>query len=144
MDEIRVIPGEIFTDARGQIASMNAFRFDGVRRFYVITHPDTAVVRGWHGHRQERKWFYCLKGGFTLALVRVDNWEAPSPGLEPRIFRLSDRESQTIEVPGGYANCLKATEPDSRMLVFSGNLITEAPADSHRYDKSMWVDWSQY
>ena len=83
MAKIKVVEGEIYRDERGQISSLNAFRFSGVERCYFIHHPDTSVVRGWHGHQFEKKWFYCVKGSFTVALVEVDNWENPSPDLDP-------------------------------------------------------------
>ncbi len=144
MSGVRVIEGEIFDDSRGRISSLNAFRFSGVERCYVIRHPDPAGVRGWHGHRFEKKWFYCVRGGFTLALVRPDDWENPSPGLRAEIFRLSDERSRIVCVPPGYANCLKASEPDSVLLVFSDKVLEEALADSWRYDSAMWVDWRRY
>ena len=144
MSEIRVIEGEIFRDDRGQISSLNEFRFKGVERFYFIYHPDVNVVRGWHGHQYEKKWFYCVKGAFTLALVKIDNWEHPSPSLLPEIFQLSDQKSEIICVPEGYANCLKAQESGSILLVYSGKILQEALKDSWRYDKKLWVNWDKY
>ena len=44
MSEIKVINGEIHSDARGFISSLNSFRFDDVQRVYFIHHPDTSVV----------------------------------------------------------------------------------------------------
>ena len=73
MCEVKTIQGEIFTDYRGQIRSLNDFVFEGVERFYFIHHPDKNVVRGWHGHQPEKKCFYCVKGSFTIALVQIDN-----------------------------------------------------------------------
>ena len=142
--KIEVLEGEIFRDHRGQIGSLNHFRFDGVRRMYLIRHPDVSVVRAWHGHQYERKWFYCVQGSFTLALVRVDRWEEPSPDLVPEIFELSGQASRIVCVPAGYANGLKAHEPDSVMLVLSDKILDEALGDSWRYDSSMWVDWHNY
>lgn len=144
MSRIKVIEGEIFDDERGRLSSLNAFRFPGVERFYVIHHSDVHVVRGWHGHQFEKKWFYCIKGGFTMAFVRPDNWESPSVDLEAEIFRLRDSESKIICVPEGYANCIKASKPDSILLVFSGKILEDALGDSWRYASSMWVDWSKY
>lgn len=141
---VTVVEGEIFNDERGRISSLNNFHFEGVRRSYFITHPDVSVVRGWHGHQFERKWFYCVKGAFTLALVKVDNWEAPSHDLPAEIYSLSERESRLVCVPGGYANCLKASEKGSVMIVLSDKILSEALEDSWRYDKNMWVDWSKY
>ena len=104
MSKVQVVEGEIFRDERGQISSLNAFRFPGVERCYFIHHPDISVVRGWHGHQFEKKWFYCVKGSFTVALVEVDDWENPSPDLEAEIFELSESDSKIICVPEGYAN----------------------------------------
>ena len=139
MSGVKVIEGEIFRDERGQISSINAFRFPGVERFYLIHHPDTEVVRGWHGHRYEKKWFYCIKGAFAVAVVEIDNWENPSPDLIPELFELSEDQSRIVCVPEGYANCIKAREKDSVLLVFSGKALPEAYEDSWRYDKEMWV-----
>ena len=141
---VTVVEGEIFNDERGRISSLNNFHFEGVRRSYFITHPDVSVVRGWHGHQFERKWFYCVKGAFTLALVKVDNWEMPSQDLPAEIYSLSEHESRLVCVPGGYANCLKASEKGSVMIVLSDKILSEALEDSWRYDKNMWVDWSKY
>lgn len=144
LNEVEVIEGEIFNDHRGQISSLNNFRIDGVERCYFIHHPDASVVRAWHAHQFEKKWFYCIKGSFTLALVEVDNWDNPSPDLKPQIFELSDEKSQIVCVPEGYANGIKAKLADSILLVYSGKILSEALKDSWRYDHSMWVDWSKY
>ena len=142
MADVKVIDGEIFRDERGQISSLNAFRFPGVERFYLIHHPDVTVIRGWHAHQHEKKWFYCVKGQFTLGLVEIDNWEAPSKDLKPQIYRLGEEKSEIVCVPEGYANCIRAEVPDSVLLVFSGKTLPEAYADSWRYDKNYWFDWS--
>lgn len=138
MAEIQVIAGEIFQDHRGVITSMNDFRFEGVERFYFIKQSDASIVRGWHAHQFEKKWFYCVKGSFNLAFVKIDDWDNPSKDLLPERFTLSDQKSETICLPEGYANCIKANEPDSILMVFSGKILSEALLDSWRYDKSMW------
>ena len=144
MSEIKVIKGEEFVDHRGIINSLNNFHFDGVKRIYFIYHPDETVVRGWHGHQHEKKWFYCVKGKFSLACVKIDDWDNPSRDLVPEVFHLSEKESQLIYVPHGYANCLKAWEPDSVMMVLSEKILEIALLDSWRYDKELWIDWSKH
>ena len=144
MSKVEVVKGEIYRDERGQISSLNDFRFPGVERVYFIHHPDISVVRGWHAHQFEKKWFYCVKGSFTVALVKIDNWDNPSPDLQAEFFKLTEQDSKIICVPEGYANCLKAHEKDSVLLVFSGKVLEEALLDSWRYEKDMWVDWSHY
>lgn len=143
MADIKIIEGEIFRDHRGLISSLNSFHFDGVRRTYIIHHPDTSIVRGWHAHQHERKWFYCIKGKFSVALVKIDNWENPSENLVPEIYHLSEDKSQLVCVPEGYANCLKAHVPDSVMMVLSDKILEDALSDSWRYDSSMWINWNE-
>lgn len=144
MSEIKVIKGEVFQDYRGVITSLNDFVFDGVERVYFIHHTDKSVIRGWHAHKFEKKWFYCVKGSFTVALVKVDDWDNPSKDLQPEIFNLSESESNIVAVPEGYANCIKATSDTATLMVFSGKRLPEAYNDSWRYDSSLWVDWSKY
>lgn len=141
MSEIKVIQGEIFRDERGQISSLNEFHFEGIKRTYIIHHPDTSVVRGWHAHQHERKWFYCIKGSFSVALVKIDDWNNPSLDLKAEVFHLSDENSKIVCVPAGYANCLKAMEPGSIMQVYSDKTLQEALGDSWRYDKNYWHNW---
>ena len=143
MADVKVIDGEIFRDQRGQISSLKTFRFPGVERFYFIHHPDTSVIRGWHGHQHEKKWFYCVKGAFTIGLVEIDNWENPSPELKAQKYHLTEQESRIICVPEGYANCIKASIPGSVLLVFSGKTLPEAYSDSWRYDSKLWITWSE-
>ena len=140
MDNVKVIEGEIFKDYRGQISSLNTFHFEGVRRVYFIHHPDESVVRGWHGHRYERKWFYCVKGEFTVGLVRIDDWNSPSPDLQAEVYDLNDNDSRLLAVPAGYANCLKARTPDAVLMVLSDKTMDEAGDDSWRFDSSLWMD----
>lgn len=140
---VTVIEGEIFNDHRGRIMSLNDFHLEGVRRAYTIHHPDPSVVRGWHGHQFERKWFWCVKGSFTMAFVKVDNWENPSDDLKPEVFEISDKRSQLICVPIGYANCLKAHEPDSILMVWSDKTLDVAVLDSWRWPAGKWIDMSE-
>jgi dTDP-4-dehydrorhamnose 3,5-epimerase len=144
VSKIEIVQGEIFVDERGQISSLNNFNTKGVKRLYFIHHPDKTVVRGWHGHKHEKKWFYCVKGSFVLALIKPDNWETPSKYLSPKIINLDENDSKIIAVPEGYVNCIKAIANNSILLVLSGKKLPEAYNDSWRYEKNMWVDWSKY
>ena len=141
--EVEEIDGEIFRDERGQISSLNTFRFSGVERFYFIHHPDTSVIRGWHGHQHERKWFYCVQGAFTIGLVKIDNWDNPSKDLKAKKYHLTEKNSKIICVPEGYANCIKASVSNSILLVFSGKTLPDAYSDSRRYDKNLWIKWDE-
>lgn len=141
MREIKLLDGGIFTDQRGQISYANDLDMSEVARFYVIHHSDTSVIRAWHAHQHEKKWFYVVRGSFTGAFVKIDDWEHPSLDLKPEVFHLSAQKSQVLCVPEGYANGFQAEEPDSMLLVFSNKILSEAVHDSWRYDPHWWMTW---
>ncbi|MGL5228809.1 MAG: WxcM-like domain-containing protein [Bacteroidales bacterium] len=145
MSEIKIIKGEIYTDARGVIKHVNDFDLEGVCRTYAIHQSDPSVVRAWHGHQFEKKYFFVVKGSFTFGFVKIDDWENPSDDLVPTIIKVdASKESQVICIPEGYANAVKANEPDSIVIVYSGKRMDVAVLDSWRWDKDKWVDWSKY
>ena len=136
-----IVSGGVFNDDRGDLFHVNDFIMDDVRRFYIIHQDDMSVVRAWHAHKHERKYFYVAQGAFLLAFVKIDNWPNPSPSLQAEKFLLSEKESNVICVPEGYANGVKALEPNSKLVVFSNKTLADAADDSWRYDKNLWVDW---
>lgn len=141
MDKITLVNGGISVDYRGQISHVNDLDMSEVERFYIIHQKDTSIIRAWHAHQNEKKWFYAVKGSFTTAFVKIDNWENPSLDLQPEVFRLSADESKVLYIPEGYANGIKAEEPDSILMIFSNKILPEALSDSWRYNKNWWMKW---
>lgn len=138
MNQIKVINGEFFKDHRGIITSINNLSFEGIERFYIIKHDSRDVIRGWHAHQFEKKWFYCLKGSFKIAFVKIDNWENPSRDLNPEVYHISDQKSEILCIPEGYANCLQAESEEAQLLVFSGKTYAQCISDSCRYEINYW------
>ena len=143
MKGVEVISGEIFADHRGQLASLNNFRFDEVNRVYFLTHPDSSVVRGWNGHKTEKKFFCCVKGAFALAVVKVDDFDQPTAELPAEVYTLQSSESKIIAVAPGHANAMKALEAGSVMAVFSSRTLEEAAGDNYKFPAGMWMDWDK-
>lgn len=139
METVNRLIGEVFKDARGQISSLNSFHFEGVKRMYILHHPDTETRRGWNGHRFERKWFYCVKGSFSIAVVTPDDWQAPSPSLQAETHHLSEAQSELLCVPAGRASLIRATTPGSILMVLSDKTLEESVADSYRFDSTLWT-----
>jgi dTDP-4-dehydrorhamnose 3,5-epimerase len=133
-----IIQGGTHEDARGRLTFFNDFNLKEVKRFYVIQHPDTEVVRAWQGHKIEQKWFYVLAGSFKVGLVRPDDWENPSADLPTQEFLLSSEKNEILHIPGGFANGFKALEANSRMMVFSDFSMGEAGSDDWRFDRGLW------
>lgn len=144
MPEIRFIPGNCFSDDRGSVNFVNDFDFPDIKRFYIINHPDTKVVRAWQGHKIEQKYFHVVKGSFVIAWVEIDNWELPSTNLAANYKILNAREPGVLCVPAGFANGIKALQPDSTLITFSNLGIEECSKDDWRFEKSLWLDWNKF
>jgi dTDP-4-dehydrorhamnose 3,5-epimerase len=136
-----IIQGGIFSDERGTMRFVNDFRFDDVKRFYFIKHADTSVVRAWQGHQFEKKYFYPISGSFVVAWVKIDDFENPSEDLIPEYHILSAQNSEILSVPKGYANGLKALEPNSEIMIFSDMDLEESVNEKIRFPAEKWLDW---
>lgn len=138
-----LLDGARFDDARGTLTCCNDCDLAELRRFYVLTHPDTATVRGWNAHRFEAKRFFCLRGGFEIALLPMRDFARPEAAGEPTTFRLEATHPRLLCAPAGYANAIKATEPGSILLVFSDKTLDGARDDNWKYPPETWpVTWS--
>ncbi len=139
--KISLIHGGNHTDARGKLIFFNDFDMKEVRRFYVIEHPDTDVVRAWQAHKKEQKWFYVIEGSFKIIIVRPPEWFDDSEKSIPEEFILESKKTTLLHVPGGYANGFRAIEPNSKLMVFSDYAIEDAGTDEYRFDKNLWYQW---
>ncbi len=137
----QIITCEQHRDERGKVDFFHSFDPGETRRIYAIEHPDPTVVRAWQGHRAEKKWFHVTAGRFAIAWVRIDDWTNPSDELVPGFAELDAATANILFVPGGYANGLKALQPDSRVIVFSDRGIAESIADTVRFSADRWFDW---
>jgi len=144
MKKVSVISGDHFTDARGTVSFVNAFRFPDIKRFYTIHHPDTDIIRAWQGHKIESKYFYVTQGSFLIAYVLIDSWDNPSESLLAQTIVLDAEQPAILCIPPGYANGIKALAANATLLSFSDLDIDAAKTDNWRFDQNLWLDWSKY
>jgi len=133
-----IIQGNTHTDQRGRVRFVNDYKFESVKRFYVITHSDIDVIRAWQGHKTETKHFFVAKGVFLVNWIKIDNWKQPSEGLEIQSKTLTDRKSEILIIPPGHANGFKALESDSTLVVFSDKTLQESKEDDFRFPVDYW------
>ena len=133
-----LIKGNTFSDQRGRLRFVNDFSFEGVKRFYVITHPNTDVIRAWQGHNKETKYFFVVKGAFILNWIHVDNWKQPSKRLEINSTILNENDSEILIIQPGYVNGFKALDIDSTLIVFSDKTLEESKEDDFRFPMKYW------
>lgn len=138
-----LIKGGIFNDDRGRLRYVNDFQLENIKRFYTITQSPENGPRAWQGHKTESKYFYCLKGSFTLKLIRIENWDYPDDSHEVASYNLTELSSEILAVPGGYANGVMALEKSSQLLIFSEKTLEEAKGDEIKFDKDKWNNWKK-
>lgn len=139
-----IIKGGDFSDHRGSMRFVNDFHLEDVKRFYFIKHTDTSTIRAWQGHQTEKKYFYPVSGSFIVAWVKIDDFENPSNNLKPEYHIMSAENSEIVKVPKGYANGLKALEPNSELLIFSDMNLEESVNEKIRFPAYWWLDWDKF
>lgn len=139
-----IIKGGTFTDNRGSMRFVNGFHFKDVKRFYFIKHLDISIIRAWQGHQVEKKYFYPISGSFVVAWVKIDDFYNPSKYLKAEYHILSATDSEIISVPKGYANGLKALEPNSEIMILSDMHLEESVNEKIRFPADWWLDWTAF
>jgi len=134
------IQGGIAQDERGQIRFVNDFDMTPVKRFYIIKNLDTVLIRGWRGHRIEQRWFYTLSGSFSVDLVKIDNWDCPSPNLEVQNMVLRATDLQVLYISAGYATAIRALEQGSELLVHADYPVSHASEDNYSYPVDYFIN----
>lgn len=138
MAHYKLIPGAKFLDTRGKLNFFNDFDMIPIVRFYEIEQDNIAIIRAWQAHKKEMKWFYCHKGAFVVHLIRVDDFENPSPILKPKRIILKAIDPMILEISGGFATGFKAIEENSSIQVFSNFKLEDSKNDDFRYPIEKW------
>ncbi|QXP60671.1 WxcM-like domain-containing protein [Olleya sp. HaHaR_3_96] len=138
-----LIDGDIFSDARGTLQFVNDFNLSSIKRVYFIIHPKTETIRAWQGHKIESRWFYCVKGSFSIKLVKIDDWDNPSDNCKIFEFDLEENTPQVLFIPNGYANGFSALEKNSKLMIMSDYTLNEVQDDNYRFESTKWVNWKK-
>ncbi len=137
----RLIEGGLGIDERGDIAFVNDFQFEGVKRFYMVSNHRVGFVRAWHAHRREGKYVTVVQGAAIVAAVAIDNWERPSKNAEIHRYVLSAQKPAVLYIPPGYANGFMSLTADTKLVFFSTSSLEESRSDDVRYDARYWDAW---
>jgi len=124
-----VFKGGKFSDERGSLFFNNNFNASEIKRVYCIENADLQFIRGWTGHKTEQRWFSALLGSFIIRLIKIDDWSAPSKGLDILEYHLDTHKMDVLHVPEGYASAIQAREKASKLLVMANYSLGEIDDD---------------
>lgn len=139
--DVNFFRGNVFSDERGKLLAFNDFDMSPVKRFYIIEHFDTKVIRAWQGHKFEQKWFFATKGKFKVLLTSLEDWENTSSPVTVQEYILDANDDQILNVPRRIITGFRALEENSSITVFSDKTLEESSQDDYRFDRDLWHKW---
>lgn len=142
MEAPRLLQGDIAVDDRGEVGFVNEFRFEGVKRFYMVADHRQGFVRAWHAHRREAKYVMAVQGSAVVGAVQIDDWQQPSKSARVWRYVLSARTPSVLYIPPGFANGFMSLTEDAKLMFFSTSTIDESREDDVRFDARYWDIWS--
>ncbi|GAB0157493.1 WxcM-like domain-containing protein [Chryseobacterium sp. Alg-005] len=127
-----IIEGGKYSDERGSLFFNNSFNASEIKRMYCIENKDTEFIRGWTGHQTEQRWFSVLQGSFTIRLIKIENWKAPSIDSDILEFKINAEKLDILYVPNGYVSAIQSDTEEARLLVMADYYLGEIN-DDHRF-----------
>ncbi len=113
-----------FGDDRGDFTNV---AIDGAKRSYIINNTQKGVVRAFHGHKKEGKYFYVPKGAFKFIIIHMETgtWKE---------YALLDSVPKVLYCPPGYYNGFVSLKDESILITFSTSTMDESKNDDFRID----------
>lgn len=137
-DKVEVFEGDVFVDDRGTLRFVNNFGFTDIKRFYQVENFDKNMVRAFHGHMKEGKYFYVPAGTILLCAAPMSDTKNPSKQVEIERIVLSSKKPRTVFIPAGYANGFRSLEKNTVVVIFSTSTLEESKGDDYRFPYDYW------
>lgn len=136
-----LLEGGLGVDDRGQVAFVNGFDFEGVKRFYMVSNHRQGFIRAWHGHKKEAKYVSVVQGSALVCAVKVDDWANPTKDAQIHRHVLSAQKPSVLFIPAGYANGFMSLTEDAKLMFFSTSTVEESRNDDIRFESHHWDPW---
>lgn len=129
---------QVFSDDRGvfvpflqqdMLGERNA-----IKRVYYVSNYGKGIVRGFHLHKKEWKYFVIAQGAAKFVAIDPDKPE------EVFTFISSSRKQNLIVIPPGYANGWVCLEEQTILICGSTATTQESLKDDKRFDPYQWGD----
>lgn len=121
----KVMLGGFHSDERGNLFYNNDVDLLSIKRIYVIENSNVDFIRGWQGHKIEKRWFSAIYGSFQIQLVEIDDWDRPSKNLKLYTFQLDSTKLDILHAPQGYISSIQSLKVNSKLLVMADYSVNE-------------------
>lgn len=129
------INGASFIDDRGVVTFTNDMKFDNIKRWYLVSNHDRNYVRAWHGHKNEEKYVFVIKGTFLVGTVDLETEKVTK-------YVLSEKAAKVLHIPKNYANGFMNLTDDNQILFLSTSTLEESTNDDIRFKWDKWNIWT--
>jgi dTDP-4-dehydrorhamnose 3,5-epimerase-like enzyme len=136
----RAVEYPVFADDRGTFAPFIngldgiAPKTVAVKRLYYVCNDSKGIVRGFHYHEKEWKFFVIVSGSAKFVAL---NPEKPEEKFQ---FVSSVRKNNLIIIPPFYANGWVSLADDTILVCGSSSTTQESLKDDKRFDPYKWGD----
>ncbi len=136
----RSIEYPVFADDRGTFApfinGLEEFapKSVSVRRMYYVCNDSKGIVRGFHYHKKEWKFFVIVSGSAKFVALNPDK---PDDKFQ---FVSSIRKNNLIIIPPLYANGWVSLSDNTILVCASSATTQESLKDDKRFDPHKWGD----
>lgn len=139
----KIIKGQMIVDDRGMLSFANSFKFNKVKRFYLVQNHENNFIRAWHAHKKEEKYVVCLQGAAMVCAVKINNFSKPDTKSKIHKFFLHDKDLKILYIPNGYANGFKNLDKNTKLMFFSNQDLKSSINDDYRYKYDFWNPWDK-
>lgn len=136
----RSIEYPVFADDRGTFAPfINGLKEIApasvtVKRLYYVCNDSKGVVRGFHYHKKEWKFFVIVSGSAKFVALN------PNKPEDKYQFVSSARKNNLIIIPPFYANGWVSLSDNTILVCGSSATTQESLKDDNRFDPYKWGD----
>jgi len=131
-----LIPVPAFSDDRGVFFGLSNNLAEGLKiaRVYLISNFGKGIIRGFHKHQKETKFFFISQGAAKFVAVRDGDEK------DRMTFVLSDRNPVLLVIPPGWYNGWMSLEDNTVLTALSTSSYQESAADDERVEPYAFGD----
>ena len=111
----KIISGGKHRDERGNLFFNNDLDFGQVKKIYFIENINTSIVRGWQGHKIEKRWFSAVSGKIKISVKNI----AMLNNLEIFEFILDSNTMDYLYIPENHITAIRSLEENSKLMVMA-------------------------